>query len=41
MLVSFQYVLYTAILHKTRPLPVALLYQKRVVNDISYNKCIQ
>jgi hypothetical protein len=40
MLVSFWYVLYTAIIHKTRPLPVALLYQERAV-DISYNKCTQ
>jgi hypothetical protein len=29
MLVSLQYVLHTAIIHKTRPLPVAPLYRER------------
>jgi hypothetical protein len=39
MLVSFWYVLYTAIIHKTRPLPLTLLYRESAVNAISYNKC--
>jgi hypothetical protein len=26
---------------QSRPLPIALLYRERVVNDISYNKCTQ
>jgi hypothetical protein len=41
MLDGFQYVVYTAIIHKTRPLPVALLYREKTVNGISYNKCTQ
>jgi hypothetical protein len=29
------------VMHKTKTLPVTLLYQERVVNDISYSKRTQ
>jgi hypothetical protein len=38
---QFWVVLYTAIIQKTRPLPVTLFYRERAVNDISYSKCTQ
>jgi hypothetical protein len=41
MLVSFQHVLYAAIVHKTRHLPITLLYQERVVNDITCHRNLE
>jgi hypothetical protein len=38
---KINHVLHTAIIHKTRPLPVAPLHQERVLSDISYSKCTE